>query len=90
MVLRGMRAWLLGLLHAAIAGAANAAAGALADPEHFNLTGDGAAALGKMALVGATIGLVMYLKQSPLPPAWNGREPRYRPNPAPPGAARLI
>ena len=61
------RIWALGLLHAAIAGAASAAAAALADPAHFNLSPAGLAALGKMSATGALVGLVMYLKQSPLP-----------------------
>ena len=64
---KAVRVWLAGLLHAVIAGAANAAAGALADPGHFNLTHEGIAALGKLAAAGAVIGVVMYLKQSPLP-----------------------
>jgi len=70
------RAWLLGLVHAIAAGAANAAAGALADPAHFNLTGPGCAALGKMALAGAVIGVAMYLKQSPVAIRWDGQERR--------------
>jgi hypothetical protein len=73
---RGIRAWALGLLHALVAGAANAAAAALADPAHFHFSGAGAVALGKVTAAGAVIGLVMYLKQSPLPPGWNGQERR--------------
>jgi len=73
------RAWLLGLVHAIVAGAANAAAGLLADPVHFNFTGEGCAALGKMALAGSVIGLAMYLKQSPLATAWDGSERRVEP-----------
>lgn len=64
---KALRVWLAGLLHAVVAGAANAAAGALADPGHFNLTHEGMVALGKLAAVGAIIGVAMYLKQSPLP-----------------------
>jgi predicted RecA/RadA family phage recombinase len=64
---KALRVWLAGLLHAVVAGAANAAAGALADPGHFNLTHEGLTALGKLAAAGAIIGVVMYLKQSPLP-----------------------
>jgi hypothetical protein len=66
---KAVRVWLAGLLHAVVAGAANAAAGALADPGHFNLTHEGITALGKLAAAGAIIGVVMYLKQSPLPVA---------------------
>jgi len=71
-----LRPWLLGLLHAAVAGASNAAAGALADPMHFNLSHDGLIALGKLAVTGALIGLVMYLRQSPLPARWDGHDRR--------------
>ena len=71
-----LRLWLLGLLHAVVAGASNAAAGALADPAHFNLSHEGLIALGKLAATGALIGLVMFLKQSPLPRRWDGRDRR--------------
>lgn len=71
-----LRPWLLGLLHATVAGASNAAAGALADPAHFNLSHAGLIALGKLAATGALIGLVMYLRQSPLPAQWDGHDRR--------------
>ena len=82
-----LRLWLLGLLNAAVAGASNAAAGALADPAHFNFSHDGLVALGKLAATGALIGLVMFLKQSPLPARWNGRDRRQSPSAAGPAAA---
>lgn len=75
--LKRLRLWLIGLLHAAIAGAANAAAGALADPAHFNLSHNGMIAIGKLAATGALVGLVMFLKQSPLPARWDGRDRRH-------------
>lgn len=71
-----LRPWLLGLIHAAVAGASNAAAGALGDPAHFNLSHEGLLALGKLAVTGALIGLVMFLKQSPLPARWDGTDRR--------------
>lgn len=71
-----LRLWLLGLLHAVVAGASNAAAGALADPAHFNFSPNGLIALGKLAATGALIGLVMYLRQSPLPAQWDGNNRR--------------
>jgi hypothetical protein len=71
-----LRLWLLGMLHATVAGASNAAAGALADPAHFNLSHAGLIALGKLAATGALIGLVMYLRQSPLPAQWDGHDRR--------------
>lgn len=63
-----MRTWLKGLLAGVIGGAATSGLAAIADPAHFNLSGDGLVALGKMAAAGAIVALLMYLKQSPLPP----------------------
>jgi len=85
-----LRLWLLGLLHAAVAGASNAAAGALADPAHFNLSHDGLIALGKLTATGALIGLVMFLKQSPLPARWDGRDRRQDCAPVGPAGAPTI
>lgn len=68
--------WLVGLVHAVVSGAANAAAAMFADPSHFNTSPEGLLALGKMALAGAIIGLVMYLRQSPVPPGWDGKTDR--------------
>ena len=84
------RPWLLGLLHAVVAGASNAAAGALADPAHFNLSNEGLVALGKLAATGALIGLVMFLKQSPLPARWNGHDRRQDRASSGPAAAPAI
>jgi len=71
-----VKPWLAGLVHAVVSGAANAAAAMFADPSHFNTTPEGLLALSKMALAGAIIGLVMYLRQSPVPPGWDGTTDR--------------
>lgn len=69
------RTWALGILHAAIGGAANSAAAMFVEPEHFNL-GEGIGRVGAMAAAGALIGVVMYLRASPLPKGWDGVDRR--------------
>jgi hypothetical protein len=59
--------WLKGLVAALIGGAAVGTSLLLLDPTDFNLTAAGLAAVGKMALVGALIGAVAYLKKHPDP-----------------------
>lgn len=60
--------WLKGLLAAVISGAANTVAVIIVDPDHFSPTAVGGfKKLGAVALGGAIVGAVMYLKQSPVP-----------------------
>lgn len=58
--------WLKGLISAAIGGAANAGLVAIIAPEQFNFQ-EGLSRLGTMAIGGAIIAILSYLKQSPLP-----------------------
>lgn len=60
-----MRTWLNGLLTAAISGITMTAGAMVIDPEHFN-TGT-LKHLGMVALAGALIGVLNFLRQSPLP-----------------------
>jgi hypothetical protein len=55
------------LIAAGIGGASNALLGAIAMPDTFNFTHQGLVNLGKIALVGALVPMLTYLKQSPLP-----------------------
>lgn len=64
-----MNAWLKGLLVAAVTGAIGAIVPALQDPDHFNFTPDGVKKLAAMAAAAALVGVLLYLKQSPLAPA---------------------
>ncbi len=59
-------AWFYGLMAGVVGGAANTIAAVLVDPVAFNF--NDLSKLGKLALAGAVISLVLYLKQSPLPP----------------------
>lgn len=60
--------WLKGLLAAAISGAANSIAVIVVDPDHFSPAAVGGfKKLGLVAVTGAAVGAVMYLKQSPVP-----------------------
>ena len=61
------KAWLYTLAAGAIGGASNALLGAVAMPDTFNLTSQGLINLGKIALVGAVVPVLTFLKQSPLP-----------------------
>ena len=58
-------------MSAIISGAANAVVASLVAPETFNL-GEGISNLGTLALFGGLLGLANYLKQSPIPPKWDG------------------
>ena len=77
--LKSPKAWLAGLVGAAITGAANAATAIVVAPETFNIH-EGLEKLGAMALTGAIIGGLAYLKQSPLPSTWDGAERRSKDN----------
>jgi hypothetical protein len=59
-------AWLYGMVAGVIGGTANTLAAVFVDPVAFNF--NDLPKLGKLALAGAVISLVLYLKQSPLPP----------------------
>lgn len=61
-----MRAWLYGLISAAIGGAANSITVVIIDPQQFNLS-EGIYKLGSVALVGAILAAAMYVKSSPFP-----------------------
>jgi hypothetical protein len=60
-----MNIWLKGLLSAALSGAAVGATAVLATP--ITVSMENFKSLGYMVLVGAIVGLLNYLKQSPLP-----------------------
>jgi hypothetical protein len=64
--LPGFEVWLRGLVAASIAGASNSVMLMIADPKDFNLA-DGLGRVESAAIAGALIGVVAYLKQSPLP-----------------------
>lgn len=64
--MHSLEPWLKGLLAACIGGAANAGTIVLVDPEHFNLQ-EGIRSLLKVAIVGAVVSVLGYLKKSPLP-----------------------
>lgn len=67
--MRSIELWLKGLLAAAIGGSANCLSVVIVDPDHFSPTAVGGyKKLGAVALGGAVVGAVMYLKQSPVPP----------------------
>ena len=63
------KTWLYSVIAAGIGGAASAALSAMAMPSTFNLSHAGLINLGKIALVGALVPVLTYLKQSPLPAA---------------------
>lgn len=60
------RTWIYGLIAGIIGGTANTLAAVFVDPVAFNF--NDLPKLGKLAMAGAVISLVLYLKQSPLPP----------------------
>lgn len=64
--LMSLKTWLKGLASAAIGGAANSAVAIGVSPETFNF-GPGLDALIQMAIGGAIISTLMYLKSSPIP-----------------------
>lgn len=63
-----MNVYLKGLLSAAIGGAAGVLTPLVADPQHFNFSGDGLKRLAMAAAVGALTAVLAYLKQSPIEP----------------------
>lgn len=67
MIPQNWKQWLKSLIAAVIGGAANSLSAAVVDPAHFNLSG-GLHNLAEMAAAGAFISLIMFLKQSPVPP----------------------
>lgn len=72
---KATKGWLKGLAAAAITGAAGAIAAGWVDPATFNpFFGGTWAKLGQMALANAFIGLMAYLKASPIPPPKNENE----------------
>jgi hypothetical protein len=70
---RNVQLWLKGLIAAVIGAFSNAAINVVADPDHFNFSKPGLLLLGKTAAVSALVALFMYLKQSPVPPAEDGK-----------------
>jgi len=67
-----MRAWLIGLLNAAISGAANAVTVMVIDPQQFNFS-EGIYKLGSVAGISAIVAVAMYLQKSPLPYVEEGK-----------------
>jgi len=65
-----MKIWIQGLLVALISGAVGALAGVLTSPESCDLSPAGLKKMGGLAIAGALIGVVAFLKQSPLPPPY--------------------
>ena len=64
--MRTVGLWLKGLAAACIGGAANAGIVVFVDPDHFNVH-EGIHALAKVAVIGAVVSVLTYLKQSPIP-----------------------
>lgn len=69
-----MQTWLKGLAAALISGAAAALGSMMLDPDHFGIAH--LKHLGIVAGLGAVTGVINFLRQSPIPPAWNGVERR--------------
>ena len=67
--------WFKGLISATIGGGANSITSMVVAPEVFN-TKEGLSNVVAMAVVGAILGAAMYLKQSPIPPVWDGEDRR--------------
>lgn len=65
--MNNFRAWVHGLLAAAISAFSTAASGAIALPSVFSFTRDGIINMAKLATVPAMLAVFAYLKQSPLP-----------------------
>jgi hypothetical protein len=62
------KGWLYSLISAGIGGAASSLGGVLVAPSVFNFTPEGWSKIGELALFGAAVPVLSYLKQSPLPP----------------------
>lgn len=73
--MKSLKAWLAGLASAFISGAASAVTLMVVDPAHFNIH-EGLYTVGTVALVTGAVGAAFYLKQSPIPPEWEGEERR--------------
>jgi hypothetical protein len=82
--------WFHGLIAALIAGGANAAAGVIGTslvlPAQVN-TGSGfhtaLTLMGVQFAIGAVVGVIFYLKQSPVPAGWDGTTDRRGGEPKP-------
>jgi hypothetical protein len=61
------KAWLYSIIAGGIGGASNSVLGAVVMPDVFNFTHSGWVHIGKLAVVGALVPVLTYLKQSPLP-----------------------
>ena len=59
--------WLHSLVAAAIGGASTTLGAALVAPDVFNFTHDGLVKFAQLALFGAAVPVLAFLKQSPLP-----------------------
>lgn len=65
--------WIQGAIHATLSGAANALGGIVIDPAKFNIqTREGWRYVALLSAWGALIGLVGYLRESPLAAKQNG------------------
>lgn len=62
-----LRRWGVGILGAAISGAANGVTVMIVDPLRFNLFDGGARNLASVVIVSALVGAALYLKQHDLP-----------------------
>jgi hypothetical protein len=62
-----LRKWGIGLIGAAISGAANGVTVMIVDPLRFNLFDGGARNLASVVIVSAMVGAALYLKQHTLP-----------------------
>ena len=65
--MKNVRAWIHGLISAAVGGGANAATAAIVAPEDFNFN-EGWSKLLRMFIAGAVIAVLFFLKDKPLPP----------------------
>jgi len=77
--------WLHGLSAAALGGLVGAIVQIGSDPSHLNLS-DWRHYAGAI-VAGSITGVVAYLRQSPLPPKWDGADRRTQPAPPPASTA---
>jgi hypothetical protein len=70
-----MAIWLQGLIAALIAGAVAALGGILVSPETIDFSPTGLKKMGLLAAGGALIGVVGFLRQSPIPKKEDGKLP---------------
>lgn len=66
MISQKVAKWLDGIISAGVSGAVNGIAAIVVDPVNFNLQ-EGFSKVVSLAAAGAFIGVIMYLRQSPLP-----------------------